>query len=130
MQLIYTFPSPCPKDKLSFSIKASSRRASERMRLGVENPFIQTNNIRLRKQKIIILERLCDPETLHLVLQNGSFGSHVGDSAVGILGAGGLDDGLPHGPTLVHPRWVSGDSVHVPHGFDGFGSIQVLVEGL
>lgn len=104
------------------SLPLLSRRPLKRMRLGIQHPLIQTDDVGLREEQVVVLERLGEPEALHLVLQAGLGLRDVVDGAVGKLGAGGLDGGLEHAPALVHPFGVAGDAVHVPYGFYGFGA--------
>lgn len=90
------------------------------MSLGVEDPLVEADEVGLGEEEVVVLERLGDPEALHLVLDVGGRGEDVVDGAVGELGAGGGDGGLEHLPALVHPGGVAGDAVHVPYGLDGF----------
>lgn len=92
------------------------------MRLGIQNPIIQTNNILLRKQQIKVLERLREPETLHLVAKRRFRSCDVVDGAVAVERRRVFIDGLEHAPAGFAPFGVAGYAVHVPYGFDGFGA--------
>lgn len=85
------------------------------MRLRVQHPLIEADDVRLREEQVIILQGLRDPEALHLVAQLGGFARDVLDGAVGHVGAGGGEGGLEHLPALVLPDCVAGDAVHVPY---------------
>lgn len=96
------------------------RRTAERMRLRVEDPFVEANDIRSGVEHVIVLECLGDPETFHGVVHGRLLEHDVGDGRVGEIRVGGCHGSFKHGPALVHPCRVSGDAVHVPHRFDGF----------
>lgn len=100
-----------------------SSRTSKGVGLGVEDPVIQADDIGLGEEEVEVLEGLGDPETLHLVFEIGRLGEDVPDGAVCEFGACSADDGFEHLPSLVHPGWVASDAVHVPNGFDGFGTV-------
>jgi hypothetical protein len=87
----------------------------ERMGLRVEHPLIQANDVWLREEQVVVLERLGEPEALHLVLEHGLLAVDVVNGAVGNLGARGVDGGLEHLPAFFHPRGIAGDTVHVPY---------------
>lgn len=107
---------------ISAGLLFPSTRPLKRMCLSIQHPFIQADNIRRRIQEIEVLERLREPETLHLIHVARDLGVDVVDGRVAEFRRGGSDDGLEHLPALVLPDLVTGDTVHVPDGFDGFGS--------
>jgi hypothetical protein len=96
------------------------------MRLGIQHPFVETDDIGRRVQQVKILEGLGQPEGFHLVDLDLVFVEDVVDGRVAVLGRRGVDDGLEHAPALVLPRLVAGYAVHVPYRLDGFGSVVSL----
>lgn len=100
--------------------------APERMCLGIQDPFVQRNDVRGLEEQVKILERLGEPEALHVVLLIPAIalvlGGHIADGAVAGVRPGRFDYCLEHAPTLFLPRWIARDAVHVPDGLDGLGS--------
>lgn len=96
------------------------------MRLSVEDPFVQAHDPRLTEQQVEIFERLREPEALHGVIQVWRSLRHVVDGRVPVWCFGVLVDGFEHAPAGFAPVAVTGDAVHVPHRFDGFGSTTVV----
>lgn len=82
----------------------------------LQNPFIQTQDVRLREEEVEVLERLGRPERLHLVAQKGRRARDVRDGRVSKIGARVSLDRLEHLPALFLPGRVAGDSV--PRMFD------------
>lgn len=101
-------------------IATQSGWSLERVCFGVQDPVIEAYNVRLSKQEVVVLESLCKPETLHLVLEAWLCIHDVVDSRVGEISARVAHDGLPHGPSLVLPCTVSRNAIHVPYGLDSF----------
>jgi len=93
-----------------------------------QDVFIQADMIGLGKYKIQILERLSEPEALHLVRVFRDGSAHVLDSRVAVLGACRLFDVLEHAPRGFLQGLVTCDSVHDEDGLDGFGSGSLLVK--
>lgn len=90
------------------------------MCLGVQHPVVQADEVSVRVQKVIILERLRQPEALHGVNGRGRAVLTVNQvhCCIGDLASRVFDDRLPHLPSLFLPNWVASDPVHVPDGLN------------
>ncbi len=92
------------------------------MSLSIQDPLVQTNSVRRRIQQVEVLERFRQPETLHFVDLRRLLDGDVAESRVAEFSRRVLDDGLEHLPAFVLPAAVTRNAIHVPHGFDRFGS--------
>jgi hypothetical protein len=90
------------------------------MRLRIKHPLIQAPPILTLKQQPRILQRLRQPKTLHLILDDRAATRDVVDGAVAVSGAGSVQDGRDHFPARAAPVGVAGYTVHVEDGFEGF----------
>jgi hypothetical protein len=92
------------------------------MRLGIQNPLIQAHNILRLKQQVKILQRLREPEALHLVVECRRQLCDVVNRRVAVLRRRVPVNGKEHVPADFAPVHVAGNAVHVPYGFDCFGA--------
>lgn len=90
------------------------------MRLGIQNPVVETNGVGCRVEQVKVLERLGKPEALHGIRLGGVRRRDQVYSRVTPFGLGGRYYRFEHLPSLFLPDGVAGDAVHVPHGLDGF----------
>jgi hypothetical protein len=136
MEVIYHKLSPpsegfnsCFLPVLSLTLRDQIPRPPKRMRLGVKHPLVQTNNIRLTKHQIEILQRLRRPETLHAIILLRRDLRHVNERRVSELGSGAAFDGFEHCPGAVEEGLVAGDAVEEEEGLDGFRTEVVFGVG-
>ena len=96
------------------------------MRFRIEHIVVQTDDLGILKQQVKVLERLGEPETLHLVLELQAVGGRVGqdavDGRVAVLGARDGHDGFEHVPAVFAPDVVAREPPHDEDGLDGFGT--------
>lgn len=97
------------------------------MRLGIQHPVIETDQVLLCKQEIEVLQRLSEPEALHGVVELRDGFCHIVDGRVTVLGCRCAVHGFEHAPPGFAPVRVACDAVHVPHRLDCFGAGGVLV---
>ena len=101
------------------------------MRLRVKHPLVQADLVRRREQQVKVLERLGQPEALHVVRERGLPGrGDVVDGAVAGRHRRRRDDGLEHAPPLLLPRRVARDAVHVPDGLYCFRAARDKKKGV
>lgn len=96
------------------------------MRLRVKNIFIQADNIRLRENKIEILQRLCRPEALHLIFLLWWIGCTISQSRMRDIRSRMLLDCLEHGPRFILQCRITRDAVHYEYRFDGFWAEDIF----
>ena len=102
----------------------------QRMCLSIQHKGIKTDDIRLRKQQIEILQRLYQPEALHLVLQldrlsSLSAHSHIFDRSVGNVRLGVLANSEEHLPSPFQPYPVPCRTPEDEDGLNGFRAKEV-----
>lgn len=91
------------------------------MRLSVKHIPIQTNHIRLTKDKIEILQRLRRPKRFHAIGFWGWHGSHVLESCAAEFGFCVAFDGLEHFPCIFAEAFIASYAVEYEDGLDCFG---------
>lgn len=100
--------------------------AKDRNREHLQNIVVQTDQIRLAKNKVEVLERLGQPEALHTV-RLGWYGlGHIVNCRIGEVGLGGILYALKHFPSDIVIFLVSCDAVEDENGFNGFWSAMVF----
>lgn len=93
------------------------------MRLGIEDILVETDQRRLRKDQVEILERLRQPERFHAVGLGGVSDRDIVQRCMGDCSPCLVDDGGEHVPGSFLKGWVSGDAVHDEDGLDRFGPV-------
>src|SRR5690606_29469776 len=105
-------PNPPPINPKTTSTHQPSSRPPKSMRLRIQHPLIQRDNIGRSKQQIKVLERLRQPKALHAVLQvpfrrGALHGRNVADGGVAHLGCRRGYDSLVHAPAFFLPRRIA-----------------------
>lgn len=116
---------------LSRPSRISNSRPHQRVSLRVKNPLIQTDHIFVRKDEEKVLERLGQPEALHVILELHLFPSHVFNRRKRLARLGRVPNRRPHGPRNVTELLVTSDAVEDKYALDGFRAEEVCpVAGL
>jgi hypothetical protein len=92
------------------------------MRFSIQNIFVQTNHIWLRKDKVEILERFRQPKRFHPILELWRFHSTVIQCRMRYRCLGEADDGVEHFPRAVWQRGVGSESIKNENGLNRFGT--------
>lgn len=99
------------------------------MRLRVQHELIQVQNLGLTEDGIEVLQRLRQPETLHLILFPRLLGRHVVDLCARDLGLCMLFDLRKHAPGGVLEGFVAGQAIQDEDRLDGLGAQEVARVG-
>ncbi len=99
------------------------------MRLRVEHELVQVQDLGLAEDGVEVLQRLRQPEALHLVVLARLLGRHVVDLCARDRGLGMLFDLRKHAPGGVLEGFVAGQAVQDEDRFDGFGAQDVARVG-